>query len=385
MPKNSPDQAREAVRRQHLSRPPVGGFRERVDDIVISRQPIVGLVQDDAERLYGELTANAGGGVAPLDLAHSGRRRRWSARGVRHFLAEEEGQGYWDFFRPSDELIVSVTDATYRKDAWVHVEGDGFFKLRLLLSGELRSEAGAVLAKAPQALLFVSPGPGREGYFIVAGQPTHMVVLHCRPRIISDVLGLEPAEVPPPVDALFGECPVGRRCRVAFGPTLMHAAQRILDSRYQLSAPLRGPYLEALGMEILTQMLGELESQTRLQRFPSTLNARDLNRIYEARDYLTQHYARPPSIPQLARLVGVNQTKLKAGFRQATGLTVYDFVLRSRMERAAELLLTGAYTIGEVAYEVGYEYPANFTHAFKRFHGRLPRAWKGALRGTGAA
>lgn len=147
-----------------------------------------------------------------------------------------------------------------------------------------------------------------------------------------------------------------------------------------MPSALRGAYIDALSIEILTQLLGEFSNQERHRRTCSPLTTHDLNRIYEARDYLAQHYSKPPSIPALARLVGTNQTKLKAGFRQVTGLTLYDFVLKCRMERAVELLVTGDFSIAEVAYRVGYEYPTNFTYAFRKYHGRLPRTW---IRGHG--
>jgi AraC family transcriptional activator of pyochelin receptor len=345
------------------------------DDVLIAREPIVGMLQHDAERVLGEMLTAESGGNAPLDLAASGRRR-WTARGVRHFLRQQEGQGYWDFFKLSDSLMLSVTDAAYDKDAWVRVEGTAFFKVRILLSGTLRGQSGGVVATAPQALLYVSPGSSREGYFISAGEPIRMVVLHCRPELMTDVLGLDADEIAPPLDSLFQTVRDGSRHRLALGPEVLHAAQRIVDSRHQLPRPMRGPYLEALSMEILLQVCGDLANREMLRKSATTLSTRDLNCIFEARDYLAQHFTKPLRIPELARLVGVNQTKLKAVFREAVGLTIYDYILKCRMERAAELLVTGDYAVAEVAFDVGYDYPANFTHAFKKFYGRLPRAMK---------
>jgi AraC family transcriptional regulator, transcriptional activator of the genes for pyochelin and ferripyochelin receptors len=348
------------------------------EDVLISREPMLGMLLDDIEVVFDELHRNGPDGVRPLDLTHAGRgHRRWSARAVRHFLRESEGEGYWDFFKPTDHMTMSIADATYRTGRWVHVEGSAFFKLRLLLSGELRSERGTVIAQGPSALLSVSPGgASREVYFIAPGQPTHMVVLHCRREVLTDLLRLSPGDVPPPVNALFADGhPQGTRHRVPFGPDIAHATRRIIDSRYQLSRPLRAPCLEALSMEIVARVLGELASQDQLSRSNTNLSARDLQWVYEARDYLTQHFAQPPRIPELARLVGVNQTKLKAAFRQVIGKTIYEYILHCRMERACELLLTGDYRVTEVAYRVGYEYPANFTAAFKRMYGLLPKRW----------
>ncbi len=138
-------------------------------DVVVARQPIVGMPQDDVERILGEMLG---------------------AANVRQGLHAAEGEGYWDFYKPWTALMLSVTDATYRSDTWVRVEGADYFKLRILLSGTLRAKTGEVIARAPGALLYVSPGASREGYYVCAGEPIRMVVLHCRPRLLSQVLGV---------------------------------------------------------------------------------------------------------------------------------------------------------------------------------------------------
>ena len=335
------------------------------------------MLQHDAERALGEMLSGDCGSSEPSEVGPSIHRPRWAAHGVRHYLPEPEGDGYWDFSQPSSALMVSVTDASYHKDTWVPVEGSGFFKLRILLSGSLRSGSGELLAQAPEALFYVSPGASCEGYYAACGEPIRMVVLHCRPELLTHVLGLDALEVPPPLDSLFLPGRSASRQRLASGPEVIRAAQRIVESRYRLSRVLRDRYLETLSVEILLDVLGELGNRAFfLQQTSSNLNPRDLNRIYEARDYLAEHYAHPPNIPELARLVGVNQTKLKVNFREALGLTIYDYILQCRMERAAELLATGEYGVAQIAYTVGYNYPANFTAAFKRHFGRLPKSWR---------
>jgi AraC-like DNA-binding protein len=128
-------------------------------------------------------------------------------------------------------------------------------------------------------------------------------------------------------------------------------------------------------VELLLQVLSILESRALIPSGPSA-SSREVARIHEARDYLAQHYAKPPNIAELARRVGLNRTKLKETFRQILGFTIYEYIVQLRMERAAEMLVTGDYDIAQVAYAVGYEYPANFTAAFKRHFGQLPRNWK---------
>ncbi|HZO24062.1 MAG TPA: AraC family transcriptional regulator [Steroidobacteraceae bacterium] len=340
-------------------------------DVLVARQPIVGMLQDDAERILGEML-----GGSPASAVDVVPPARWAAASVRHYLHVGEGDGYWDFYRPWTALMLSVTDATYRTDTWVRVEGTDYFKLRVLLSGTLRARSGQVIARAPEALLYVSPGATREGYYIGANEPIRMVVLHCRPNLLNRVLGLDLSDVPSPLNSLFLPGRGAAHQRLTPSAEMIHVAGRIVQSRHELSRALRDRHLQTLSIELLLQVLGILENRTLVQSGAGGISARDAARIYEARDYLAQHYANPPNIPQLARMIGLNRTKLKESFRDTVGFTIYEYILQRRMERAAEMLVTGDYGVAQVAYAVGYEYPANFTAAFKRHFGQLPHTWK---------
>ncbi|MEQ8838517.1 MAG: AraC family transcriptional regulator, partial [Lacipirellulaceae bacterium] len=102
------------------------------------------------------------------------------------------------------------------------------------------------------------------------------------------------------------------------------------------------------------------------------LRSRDVNRIYEARDIVMSNLESPLPLAELARTVGVCQTKLKAGFKAIFGTTVFEYARARQMDRAMDLLLMTDKSISQIAYEVGYSYPANFTHAFKRHFDFLP-------------
>jgi AraC family transcriptional activator of pyochelin receptor len=201
-----------------------------------------------------------------------------------------------------------------------------------------------------------------------------LVVFHCRPELLTTSLGLDPGAIPAPLDAMCHSDRPASSVRVGLGPEVHRNVQQIINARYTVPSALRAAFLESAAVAVLCELMTELANKGRLSGSTSRLSPRDLQCIYEARDLLAQHFASPPRIPRLARLVGVNQTKLKAGFRQALGMTIYEYVLRLRMERASELLLSGDHGIAEIAHMVGYQYPANFTFAFKRQFGELPRA-----------
>jgi len=158
LPENRIPRQRGATTQAERERP-----SEAREDIPVARQPLVGMLQQDIEQLLGDTLTTESGRMPPLTLEGAQRPQHWATRGMRHFLNEQEDNGYWDFFKLSDGFLLSITDAQYRKDTWVRVEGTGFFKLRLLLTGSLRAASGEIIAQAPQALLYLSPGASRGG------------------------------------------------------------------------------------------------------------------------------------------------------------------------------------------------------------------------------
>ena len=350
--------------------------------LTVADQAVVEMRVDDVTRALHRLSRKSPVANARPDhltlVPQVGTAERRSVVGMRYMLPANEGSGYWDFFSASDHLLVSITDTVYRHDRWVPVDDSRYFKLRFMLAGRLFTRGGETLLEGGQAIAHVSPRTTEAGggYFVEAGQPTRMVVLHGRRELLTDVLGLSPADTPPPLDHMLG--PPGNEISqaLAFGPKIFRAVRDMVDSRHELPTQLRTSYLEAKAIEVLSLVIAELCNRNDSQRLEIRISPRELNCIYEARDYLAQHFVAPPTISKLARMVGINQTKLKAGFKQVLGMTIYHYIIQLRMEQASALLLSDEHSISSVAYLVGYDYPANFTIAFKKHFGVLPRAWK---------
>jgi AraC-like DNA-binding protein len=98
-----------------------------------------------------------------------------------------------------------------------------------------------------------------------------------------------------------------------------------------------------------------------------------LERLLQARDILAEEFQEPPSLIQLAHRVGMNDFKLKKGFRKAFGTTAYEYVRGVRMDKARALLESGDLSVGETAVTVGYTCFGHFSAAFKKRFGILPR------------
>jgi len=127
--------------------------------------------------------------------------------------------------------------------------------------------------------------------------------------------------------------------------------------------------LEAKGLELLAAWIDHLEDD---RSASARLSAHDVERLEQARKILLARMTTPPRLPELARLAGLNEAKLKAGFRAHFGETVYGYLRRYRLEEAYRLLSQGRYDVTEVAIRVGYANPSKFAAAFRTRFGLRP-------------
>jgi len=136
------------------------------------------------------------------------------------------------------------------------------------------------------------------------------------------------------------------------------------------SGMMKRMYLESKLMELYLLQISSLSIDG--QRPVTSLKRTDIEKIYEAREFIEKHYGEGCSIVYLAAHIGLNQQKLKAGFREVLGTTVFRYLSEVRMQEAKRKLLEEKKYVGEVASEVGYKNSHHFTAAFKKRFGFLP-------------
>ncbi|WP_353190012.1 AraC family transcriptional regulator [Pandoraea pnomenusa] len=93
--------------------------------------------------------------------------------------------------------------------------------------------------------------------------------------------------------------------------------------------------------------------------------------VLAARDLLDTQLQTPPSLPALAREVGINVNKLCAGFREQFGTTVHGYVRERRLATAFTLLSARRISVSEAAWQCGYT-DSHFTKVFRERFGVLP-------------
>lgn len=83
---------------------------------------------------------------------------------------------------------------------------------------------------------------------------------------------------------------------------------------------------------------------------------------------------------KLASSLKMSRSQLYRKIKALTNQTVHDFVMTYRLNKAAELLLQGDLSISEVAYQVGFSLPTNFTRSFVKQFGETPSKYVDSFR-----
>jgi AraC-like DNA-binding protein len=125
-------------------------------------------------------------------------------------------------------------------------------------------------------------------------------------------------------------------------------------------------------MYVYAQVIGLLISlQLNYKKTKRTLpvyikNEYDKERILYARDYLITHMDAPPSLIQLAAIAGINEFKLKRGFKEMFNHTPFGYLSDVRLEMARTALQQKQKTVTQIAFELGYASLQHFSAAFKK-------------------
>jgi AraC family transcriptional regulator len=131
-----------------------------------------------------------------------------------------------------------------------------------------------------------------------------------------------------------------------------------------------GAYLtaDALGEALVVQLLRGLGAKTE----PGTGD----RRVDAAIERIESGYAEALTVDDLARAAGMSRYHFSRAFRARTGSSPYQYLLRTRVRRAAELLRRGRRNVTEAALEVGFLDLGRFSRAFQREIGVPPSQYR---------
>lgn len=93
-------------------------------------------------------------------------------------------------------------------------------------------------------------------------------------------------------------------------------------------------------------------------------------------DYVMENLSSPLSVAEIARACGMSTRHVARVFKESTGLGLGEFVARSRMALAKELLESDEYRIKEISWRCGFRSTSAFSAAFRAATNMTPRAYR---------
>lgn len=198
--------------------------------------------------------------------------------------------------------------------------------------------------------------------------------IHIEPALFEALVGEQLEALPLTLRQFVQNSQPGQPHFWQVNPTtaaMQSAIQQILQCPYQDLT--RWLYWESKVLELIALRLEQVSLCGQRVAALSALQAEDVERIHYASEILQQRLTDPPSLLELARLAGINDHKLKVGFRQVFGTTVFGYLRRHRLEQAHQLLQERQISVSAAAAEVGYTSQGHFAAAFRKQFGVNPK------------
>jgi AraC-like DNA-binding protein len=306
-------------------------------------------------------------------VQHITRHATRSLLGARVALAPSEGEGYWDFTRIRDEVYVIVQNYSFKDPRVELMGGDGLLQFNFRLSGDTTL---GVVRKQPLRLtrpsLFIWNQPrGTEvSEWIAPSAHERAVSISVRPNFLIEHLLTSRADVPEQLKSFVdARQPQANYLQLPLTAHMFNLASQMVNHRH--TGALALVYVEAMALQLLCEAMLSFSG---LPLVPDEqYTERELRCLNAARDLLMRQFSPPPTIRQVARAAGMNETTLKRSFKSVFGETVADFGVRCRMQYAVTLLRDKRLPAARVAETVGYRHQTSFATAFRRHIGVRPR------------
>lgn len=92
--------------------------------------------------------------------------------------------------------------------------------------------------------------------------------------------------------------------------------------------------------------------------------------------YIQSHLTEKLSVEEISANAGYSASYFSHIFSEETGMSPYQFVMKSRIEHAQQLLKTSRLAVQEIAFQCGFNSAANFCYTFRRMSGMSPHEYR---------
>ncbi len=143
---------------------------------------------------------------------------------------------------------------------------------------------------------------------------------------------------------------------------------------YNLHPNIKDLYFKGKSYELLSLYFTR-PADADIAQCPFLVDEDNVAKIKRAKEIVISRMAEPPTLQELSEEIGLSLNKLKEGFKQIYGDSVFSFLFDYKMEVARQLLESGAHNVNEVGLKVGYSTASHFIAAFKKKFGTTPKKY----------
>jgi AraC-like DNA-binding protein len=137
-------------------------------------------------------------------------------------------------------------------------------------------------------------------------------------------------------------------------------------------------YLKGKVYELMSLYFNKNE-ESMFDQCPFLVDEDNVRKIRMAKEIILNNIAEPPGLVELSEKIGLNIKKLKEGFKQIYGDTVYGYLLDYKMNEARRMLSSRNFNVNEVGLKIGYSTSSHFIAAFKKKYGTTPKKYLGSV------
>ncbi len=143
---------------------------------------------------------------------------------------------------------------------------------------------------------------------------------------------------------------------------------------YNLHPSIKELYIKGKVYELISLYFNK-GGDADIEQCPFLVDEDNVRRIRQAKEIMISRMVEPPTLAQLSDEIGLSLKKLKEGFKQIYGDSVFSFLFDYKMEYARKMLETGQHNVNEVGLKVGYSTSSHFISAFKKKYGTTPKKY----------
>jgi AraC-like DNA-binding protein len=295
-----------------------------------------------------------------------------------------EGVGQVDFLQINRRLVVDISDfrCFHEKLMSLSTAGTPVLKLRFKLSGcsllQFNNGAEPMLGEHCSASVYLPKELQHER--LTRDVAERSVTLHCDASFFLRDLGLVPEATPEPIRAFLEQRDTPRAFRRArltahMRRTIMELMQPPGAARF--ARAFRETKARELALSLLialadTEAVGT-RSGSKASSRRAGLSAAQLARTTE---YLQANLAEEPDLCAVAKAIGEEPLRFGRAFKLSTGLSVQQYRLRARVERARALLVDSRLPLKAVGQDAGFYDQAHLTRTFRAVFGMTPLRYR---------